>query len=160
MTKYKNKISTQLIFTAVILLVGSFLFIRFNQETKHGISSTQKPTLEINDVKIDLEIADTFEAQRQGLSDREELANNTGMLFVWEEKQIKNFWMKNMHFPLDIIWIDGNKIVHISENLPPEGEMPQNHYSSIVPVNNVLEVNAGFCAEHDIKIGDEVKFNM
>lgn len=160
MTDYKNRISTKLIFSTVILMVGAFLFIEFNRETKNGISNTERPAVEINGRVIGVEIADSFEKQRQGLSDREELTQGTGMLFVWDNKQVRTFWMKNMYFPLDIIWITDGQVVNISENLPPEGEVPKNTYSSIFPVDYVLEVNAGFCQRYGIKVGDEVFLNL
>ena len=65
--------------------------------------------------------------------------------------------MKNMHFPIDIIWISHRRVVNISKNLQPEGKNPKKTYSSIYPVNYVLEVNAGFCEENNIIIGDEIK---
>lgn len=78
------------------------------------------------------------------------------MLFVFAEKDIKSFWMKDMNFPLDIIWLNGEKIVKISHNLPPEGRQPTNTYSSGVPVDYVLEVPAGFCDTNKIKEGNTV----
>lgn len=120
---------------------------------------SNKPHVIINNKIIQIEIADEQPEQIQGLSDRESLDKNSGMLFIFNDKQIRSFWMKNMHFPLDIIWIQDNKIVNISKNLPPEGEMPENHYSSKYPVNYVLEVNAGLVDEYEIKIGDIVEFH-
>lgn len=110
----------------------------------------------INDRVVSVEIADTPEKQIKGLSNHAPLAENQGMLFVFANKDVKTFWMKEMRFALDIIWIDDNKIVNISHNLPPEGIRPEKLYSSNYPVNFVLEVNAGWAANNDVKIGDEV----
>ena len=117
-------------------------------------------TVVINDKKIKVEIADEFLEVKQGLSDREKLADKKGMLFVFEDKNERIFWMKNMHFPLDIIWIEDEKIVGIEKNLPPEGENPKKQYYSKIPVNYVLEVNAGFTDKNNIKVGDKVIFDL
>ena len=80
------------------------------------------------------------------------------MLFVFPRKQIRSFWMKDMNFPLDIIWISDNKIIKIDKDLQPEGENPKNKYQTIQRVDKVLEVNSGFTDKYKIKAGDEVKF--
>jgi len=112
----------------------------------------------INGKIIHVEIADHPDSQARGLSDRPFLPQDYGMLFIFPDKQIRTFWMLRMHFPLDIVWIDDNKITKIDKNLPPEGDMPQKHYSSDRPVNCVLEVNAGLADKHKIKRGDKVIF--
>jgi uncharacterized membrane protein (UPF0127 family) len=112
--------------------------------------------VEINGVKIFVEIADEPGEQIQGLSDRENLCADCGLLFIFPEKKVRNFWMKNMHFPIDIIWISDNKILNISHNLPPEGEHPANTYSSAEPVDYVLEVNAGWTEKRGVGVGDKV----
>lgn len=120
----------------------------------------------INNKKIKIEIADTPELQYQGLSNKKELCDNCGMLFVFSDKQVRTFVMRNMNFPLDIIWIDDNlsaqagKIVKINKNAIPESSNPVMRYSSDLPVNYVLEVNAGFCDGNEIKVGDSVEFDL
>jgi uncharacterized membrane protein (UPF0127 family) len=120
-------------------------------------------TVEINNKIIKVEIADTPESQYQGLSNRESLCADCGMLFKFKEKEIKTFVMRDMKFPLDIIWIDDNHrssgagiIVGISKNLAPEGSDYKNFYRSPAPVDYVLEVNAGFADENNIKVGDKI----
>jgi len=114
----------------------------------------------INNKKIKVEIADTAELQYRGLSDREELCDNCGMLFVFPDKQVRTFVMRNMNFPLDMIWIDDDKIVKINKNTIPEANNPVMRYSSDVLVNYVLEVSGGFCDENGIRVGDEVGFDL
>lgn len=113
-------------------------------------------TLSIGTTTISVQIADTDILQEHGLSDRTSLASDVGMLFVFSTDQMPGFWMKDMHFPLDIIWIDASSTVtDITRNLSPDS------YPHIVmpsgPIRSVLEVNAGFAAEHDIHVGDPVK---
>ena len=144
----------KIIFAIILLSLCFIIFLFYNEQRKeqHQLIA---PAVEINDIIIPVELADTLEKHIQGLSDKEELID--GMLFLFDERQIRSFWMKNMHFPIDIIWIDDEKIVNISKNLPPEGENPKKTYSSIYPVYYVLEVNAGFCEQNNISIGDRVK---
>ncbi len=115
------------------------------------------PFLNIGKTSVGVEIADDYLERVQGLSDRRELGEHNGMLFVFSDKQKRSFWMKNMLIPLDIIWIDDGKVIKIYENLEPEGQNPVNKYSSVLPVNYGLEVNAGFCEEYDVKVGDSVE---
>ncbi len=119
-----------------------------------------KSIVEINGKEIEVEIADTPESRYNGLSNRDGLRADYGMLFVFEDKRERTFVMREMNFPLDIIWIDGNTIIGISENLPPEGKRYKNLYKSPAPVDYVLEVNASFADKNNIKIGDTVNFSL
>ncbi len=154
-----NPIIKRLIYGTLVLMAGAFLLLQFKASIKPGIS-IEGPHLLIGRNAIKVEIADDFMEQIRGLSYRPSLAPDAGMLFIFKDKQIRRFWMKDMNFPLDIIWINDNKIVKIDENLPPEGSEPQNKYSSEVPVNYVLEVNGGYCAEHKVKPGQEIIFKI
>lgn len=148
------------IYILILLVVGGFLFYELQATIKPILSDTSSPNVTINNKKIKVELANDYDKWQKGLSDREELDKDTGMLFVFPGTQIRNFWMKNMHFPIDIIWIEHNKVIGISKNLQPEGEMPTNSYSSILPVNYVLEVNAGFADKNNIKEGDLVEYEF
>ena len=97
----------------------------------------------------------TPEERAQGLSDRPDLAPDTGMLFIYRQQNRYSFWMRNMHFPLDILWISANCIVaDASLNVPPPepgqttDQLPR--YSPAVPVQYVLEINAGEAAARGI----------
>jgi len=108
------------------------------------------------DVCIRSEVADSAAERAQGLMYRKELAENKGMLFVFEKEVLPGFWMKNMEFPLDIIWINQDKrIIGINTNALPCRDSCEN----IVPPDKIkyaLEVNAGFVEENQIKAGDRV----
>jgi uncharacterized membrane protein (UPF0127 family) len=89
---------------------------------------------------------------------RKNLANNQGMLFVYQDEGRHTFWMKNMRFPLDIIWIDSNKrVVDIYEFALPCKEFCKT-ISPQSAAKFILEVNAGFVRKHQIKIGNTVSF--
>ncbi len=151
----------KIIYISAILFAALFVLIQLKNEIMPGFSLQEPPvpSLVINGKTVEVEIADNFEAWRQGLSDRESLDADRGMLFVFPDKQVRTFWMKNMNFPLDIIWISDDEVAGISADLPPEGEAPARTYGSISPVNYVLEVNAGFAAQYHIKAGDSVVIN-
>jgi uncharacterized membrane protein (UPF0127 family) len=141
-----NKILYLFIF---ILAVSSSLFL---------INRQNKPMILINNsIAVNIELAETQSVQAKGLSGREGLAENNGMLFIYSNYALRSFWMKNMNFPIDIIWIRDDKIAGFNENLQPEGDSPTNKYQSPVPVNYVLEVPAGFIKKHGIRVGDMVE---
>lgn len=112
----------------------------------------------IRNACIEAEIADSFEARQRGLMFREKLAQNQGMLFVFQSQDIQIFWMKNMVLPLDMLWIDsGKNIVEIKEDVSPCAQTCED----IIPLRKaqyVLEVNAGFVKENGIRVGDKAGF--
>ena len=89
---------------------------------------------------------------------REHLDKESALLFVFKEGGFYGFWMKNMRFPLDIIWVsDDKRIVDIKTNTPPCLSVCE----SLIPAvkaRYVLEVNSGFVNKHNIKIGDRIYF--
>lgn len=119
-----------------------------------------KNIIGINGKEIKVEIVDTPKQQYNGLSGRESLCVDCGMLFKFNNKRERTFVMREMKFSLDIIWINGNMIIGIDKNLPPEGADYKNFYKSRAPIDYVLEVNAGFTDKNNIKIGDVVNFSL
>lgn len=118
-------------------------------------------TVEINGVKVKAEVVKTRDEIQKGLSGRQSLEKDKGMLFVYDEPGRYTFWMKGMKFPLDLIWIRDDKVVDFDLNVPivKNGQkLPE--YMPLNEVNYVLEVNAGFVKEHGIKQGDEVKIKL
>ncbi len=115
--------------------------------------------VKIGDLKINAEVADTAEERRQGLSGKDSLSANSGMLFVFDGKTKNPFWMKDMNFPIDIIWIDEGKIVGIEKNAQPQKGADDDQlrlYYPPQPVSHVLEVNAGYIDANNIKVEDGV----
>ena len=83
------------------------------------------------------------------------------MLFVFEERKPHRFWMKDMQFPLDIIWLDNHRIVHINHNAKPAtSDDEPDVMTSPVPVNFVLEIAAGRAAKLRLKKGQQMKFKF
>jgi uncharacterized protein len=109
--------------------------------------------------EIDVEVADTQLGQINGLSNKESLEDDAGMLFVFNRPSEPSFWMKDMLFAIDIIWINNNRIIGYDKNLQPEYPA-KTHYSPKFPINSVLEVRAGFVEKHGLKIGDELDISL
>lgn len=106
-----------------------------------------------------VEVAATESQKQKGLGGRASMPEMHGMLFPYDHKEQFEFWMRGMRFPLDFIWIDGKNVADITENVPPplENERPV-IVKPLVPVDKVLEVNAGTVARIGIKVGDTVEY--
>lgn len=114
----------------------------------------------IGGTEVKVEIVDDPGEMAKGLSGRESLEEDRGMLFVFAAPDQTAFWMKDMNFSLDIIWIKGDEIIDIAANLPPLAGDYVATYQPRVPADYVLEVNAGFTAERGVKIGDKVNIKF
>lgn len=100
-------------------------------------------------------VAETVPERIQGLSNTPYLPENVVKLFVFGAEGFHSIWMKDMLYPLDIIWATREgEIVHIEENVSPD-TFPQS-FSSPVPAWYVVEANAGFVAQHEIALGDQL----
>lgn len=108
-------------------------------------------------VSVRAEVAATPQQHRKGLSGRSSLAHNHGMLFVFPDSAVRDFWMKDMQFPLDVLWIDDGEVRSISRQVPrPIHSDYIPRMSSGVPVRYVLEVPAKFAEINGISVGDSV----
>lgn len=107
-------------------------------------------------VKLDIEIADDDIQTERGLMYRRSMKENQGMLFIFPEVELRSFWMKNTYIPLDLIFLDENRIiVHIHEGAKPRSEAS---IPSLKPAKYVLEVNEGFSARNYLKVGYRMSF--
>lgn len=100
-----------------------------------------------------VEIARTDQEKAQGLMFRESLARNASMIFLFEGLEIRPFWMKNCHFPLDIVYLRGDRIVDVLLNVPPCPGDPCPTFPPRQEADTVLEVNAGIAKEHGLAAG-------
>lgn len=128
-----------------------------NQSESRNQPNYQSTTVVIDRTALSVQIADTDALRELGLGDRSSLAADTGMLFVFPQAGAYAFWMKDMSFPLDIIWISSaHQIVYIAPDVSPSSY--PHAFVSKSPAQYVLEVNAGYAAEHSIAVGDAVEF--
>ena len=118
--------------------------------------------ISIEGYELSAEIPVTGELMSKGLSVKNQLRENESMLFVFEEPLRHTFWMKDMKFPIDIIWLDSNgKIVHIEENLMPcPLVLICPSYAPNADSQYVLETIAGFAQRHNISLGTTIKFEL
>lgn len=157
-----KKFAIQIIFLALVI-VGA-LYFGFNPGALNQVVPVTQPMterqLKVGSVVLDVEIADTVSKRNQGLGGREKLEINSGMLFVFPKEDRYRFWMKRMKFPIDMIFIKNGEVVDVLQNVPPppagQADSSLTVYEPVVPVDMVLEVNAGFVTERSIRVGDKV----
>jgi uncharacterized protein len=115
-------------------------------------SPEEVKTVRIGGQIVKVDIADTPALRERGLSGRHELKEGEGMLFMFPESGLHGFWMKDMRFAIDIIWLDdAGKVVHIAHAVAPESYPAS--FSPPAPAKFVLEVPAGFAERHSIGVG-------
>lgn len=125
---------------------------------RDNVSSLESPSFDKEVIKIDqrelkVEVADTDEKRTTGLSWRESMEDDEGMLFVFQTPNVYFFWMKDMLFPIDIIWINEDKMVididhNVSPDSYPDTFFPGDH------VKYVVEANANWSEKNGVNIGD------
>ena len=123
-----------------IIIAGYFLIVNLKAE------------IIINNSIFNTEVAIFNQARGFGL--RSEIKEDQGMLFLFFGEDIRYFWMKDMQFPLDFVWIKGDRVVNVTENVPVyiNGEFTKINSMA----DKVLELKAGSILKYGIKIGDEV----
>lgn len=142
----------------VIVLGAAFYFTRQYIQNNPGGFFGRGNSITINEQKIDLLFAKTQEERETGLSGRESLGENQGMLFTFDRPGFYSFWMQDMKFPIDIIFINGDKVVTIYENVPPPaaGET-LTIYKPEEPADKVLELNANKAQELKLQKGATIE---
>lgn len=147
-----------LLLSFVILIIVALFFVSvFTQNNKFSIKQSASVTyVEIGNTIIPVEIADTEQSRIMGLSGRKTLPIDTGMLFVFDMIGRNEIWMKDMNFPIDIMWIsDDFKIVRSMQNVSPE-TFPQAFGQDVLSLY-ILEVPSGFIVSRGINVLDTVK---
>jgi uncharacterized membrane protein (UPF0127 family) len=142
---------------AGIFFLGIYILYSFwHYVAMTGLQSKveQQITTSINDVELLTAVAQTSEEQRVGLGGRPGLAPNQAMLFPLAQPQALPIWMKDMRFPIDILWLDQDgKVIYALQNVPPcQSDQPCTVYTPPQPANFVLEVPAGFVQDHGIEL--------
>ncbi|MFA5751249.1 MAG: DUF192 domain-containing protein [Candidatus Paceibacterota bacterium] len=155
-----NKKYKFLIIILVVLCISLFFF--FNQKRNFDlngalITENIRFNIKIKDTNLKVDVADTPLLREKGLSGREKLEENEGMLFIFDYSSKHGFWMKDMNFAIDMVWLDEEqKIVHLEKNVSPES------YPTVFSPKKdsmyVLEVISGFSDKNNLKTGDLVQF--
>lgn len=142
--------------SAAIITIGALLWLYAPQS---GIQITPTHSLTAGDIMIEVALADTPNTRAQGLSGTTMLRDGEGMLFVFDSDGQHAFWMKDMQYAIDIIWIDVSRsVVHIEPSVGPE-TYPRS-FMPPLPARYVLEVPAGFATEHGIGVGSKLEFSL
>jgi uncharacterized membrane protein (UPF0127 family) len=158
----------------VVFVAGILLIIISNTSTSHtnaynflaSISAPPgrilKAEVIVNNFTLKADLALTQEQQTKGLAVKNTMNETQGMLFVFQHPALQSFWMKDMKFPIDIIWMDANRsVVYIAPNLQPcpaVGDCP-----GYVPTKEsmyVLETTAGFSHRHHVIPGTQMNFRL
>ena len=133
------------------------IFIIFAIIIAYLSAITYKSKVIVNGKVFEVQVADTNYLLEKGLSGHVPLSDNQGMFFVFNKPDKYGFWMKDMKFSIDIIWIDSNfQIIHIEKSVKPD-TYPKVFYPSS-SAQYVLEILAGQSDKVNLKIGDSVKF--
>jgi uncharacterized membrane protein (UPF0127 family) len=151
------------------IVPATYIYLTNSKTTRKIFSGNEQSQIthdviiNISGNEINAQVAQTPTEKARGLSGKTHLAQNEGMIFTFQNKTRPSFWMKDMNFALDIIWILDNKIVHIDKDVqPPNPDQKETSLPLYTPpkaINYVLEVNAGYAQKHGIKVGDSVDFS-
>ena len=124
--------------------------------TNSFLQAMEKIEISVNDKKLIAEVARTQEEKNLGLMNRSSLGENEGMLFIFNRPTTVRFWMKNTSIPLDIAYLNSEKVILEIYNLVPYSEHEiQSRSNQIV---YALEVNKDWFSKNGFKIGEKIKF--
>lgn len=144
---YKKIIFIIIVFLA-LALTGLIISLNFKKS----------PTAKIEGKTFKLLVAKSEEDKQVGLSKYHRLPENTGMIFLFDKPGFYSFWMKNMNFPIDILYINGDRIVTIYKNQKPAESGNPPVLNPKEESDKVLEINAGLSDRYKIEEGDKVEF--
>lgn len=128
-------------------------------ETPPNLRTGKITFLESKDkpAEIQVEVAERSRERTRGLMFRKQMPENNGMIFLFREPEVHQFWMHNTCLPLDMLFVDKDGvIVGIEENVPT---MNDSTYSVPCPSSYVIEVNAGYCRRHGIVAGQRIQLD-
>jgi uncharacterized protein len=136
----------------VALVVWSFCAF-LNSPAPAHYQDSQK--IFIGGIQVPIEVADTDAERSQGLSGRESLKEGSGLLFIFDMSGTYGFWMRDMRFPIDIVWINENwEVIGVERSVSPD-TFPRTFYPPS-PAKYVLELNSGEAAKLGIDAGSLV----
>lgn len=122
----------------------------------------------VKSLKVKAKIASTAQTRKIGLANKDSIPVDEGMLFVFDTEGKYSIWMKNMRFPIDIIWIKvlpsgEKKIVDMKESVPPQPKLSDKYLTIYKPHEDakyILEINAGLARSNDVQVGDTIQFSL
>ena len=156
----------KLIFVTLLLFLSIFLALSAQKKSFDfvkifSIARPSGPKAQVKNHTFSIDVAKQPEDREIGLSKYNSLQKDKGMYFIFDKPDLYAFWMKNMKFPIDIIFLNSNTVVDIKENVPAADPNDLNppRYIPKKPANAVLEISAGLSKEYEVKVGDIVTFS-
>ncbi len=145
----------------VIGILAFLLYTEYGAPLMRSFNPFEAPyTIQIGPSSLLVSVAATREERRQGLSGVESMESDQGKLFIFEESGYHGIWMKDMLFPIDIIWVSADfQIVHIERSAHPSTYINDNDarvFSPSTPAKYVIEVNADYTRQYGIEVGDTI----
>ena len=137
------------------VIIGVIGILSIPSDSKLESVEFPRGTIKVDDVPLQVQVADTEPRRIRGLMFQDTLPYDQGMIFVFDQPGLYSLWMINMQFSLDMIWFDhlGN-VVHMEKNVPPcKTAIETMTCQSIVPEGNsmyILEVTSGFIDKYNI----------
>lgn len=149
----------------IIFGICVLVFLLFQMQSSETLISN-KPTLQLRTHTLLLEVVNTPETRLRGLGGHTPLSDKEGMFFLFNEPSIQTFWMKDMTFPIDIVWLsecsgDHAVVAGIEEKIDPQigaKNFELKLYTSPQPVACVFEVRGGLMNAWGARVGDSVSF--
>lgn len=139
--------------TLLLLILSGLLLAGFTWWFFVASQTIFPRAVKIGGEEYTLEIAATNATRALGLGGRDQLCTRCGMLFIFDAPARQSFWMRGMRFPLDIVWLSGDTIVHIERQVSQESEAV---YRPEAVADRVLELNAG--TTDTLEVGRRVQF--
>lgn len=155
--KKKSYIKLILLFMVASIYVVYQTFYNINDSTDSGYVDVVLKNDTGQQVTVKSELAYDDASRALGLMYRRSLDQNTGMLFLWKDSDIRSFWMRNTYIPLDMIFLNGTNVVGVVENAKPHTDTPRTVNAK---ANAVLEVNAGFIKRYGVNKSWEVSYSI
>ena len=143
-------------FVIAAVIIGIVGVLTIPSDTKLETVNFPKGTIKVDSIVLQVEVADTDPARTRGLMFHDKLPYDKGMIFVFDDEQVRSMWMLNMQFPLDLIWFDGKgNVVHIEKNAEPCKSALETMACTFKNAEEkkaqyVLEVTAGFVDKFNI----------
>lgn len=136
------------------IIIGMVGIMSIPKDAKLEQTQFPRGVVKINNVPLQVQIADTKPLQTRGLMFQEKLPYDQGMLFIFDDEDVRSMWMLNMQFALDVIWIDADgKVVHIQKDAQPCKSAIETAACTFTygqKAKYVLEVTSGFVDKYDI----------
>lgn len=153
----KQKVTDNKIMAAIALIIVAVIVMLAVVLGSHIFHHLRTTTVTVNMSTITVRVAETPKERQQGLSGTPPLGPNDGMLFIFQRPGADGIWMKDMNYPIDIVWLDNDKLViHQVEGVSPD-TYPKVFYSP-TPANYVVELPSGYLAAHHVMTGTDFLF--